>query len=282
VQQVESRLGLKAFAIRGRKAILTPTGQFLYRRGRALVDEASRLEQAARRVSAGWEAELRIAVEIVYPMRLLFEALDRFGRESPHTRIEVFDSVMGGTPEVLVEGLVDLAISGIVPPGLLGDPLLAVRLVLVANPAHPLHQLGRPLTADDLRAHRQLIIRESGTKRATVPTVDAAQRWTVSDIAESLQAARAGYGYAMLPELAIRDAVADGSLAALPMREGGERFGQLYLVYADRDAAGPGALRLGAIIREVADAAEAIAPVTAAPPLGKPRLKAKISGHQPG
>jgi hypothetical protein len=33
------------------------------------------------------------------------------------------------------------------------------------------------------------------------------------------------------------------------LREGGERTGSLYLVFADRDAAGPGALRLADIIR---------------------------------
>jgi hypothetical protein len=33
------------------------------------------------------------------------------------------------------------------------------------------------------------------------------------------------------------------------MREGGERFVELYLVFADREAAGPGTQRLAEIIR---------------------------------
>jgi hypothetical protein len=40
-----------------------------------------------------------------------------------------------------------------------------------------------------------------------------------------------------------------GLLKALPLREGGERWAELYLVFADRDYAGPGALRLAEIIR---------------------------------
>ena len=39
-------------------------------------------------------------------------------------------------------------------------------------------------------------------------------------------------------------------LKPLPLREGGERWGDLYLVFADRDYAGPGALRLAEIIRK--------------------------------
>jgi hypothetical protein len=35
------------------------------------------------------------------------------------------------------------------------------------------------------------------------------------------------------------------------LREGGERWADLYLVFADRDYAGPGARRLAEIIREL-------------------------------
>src|SRR5712671_4592648 len=124
VQKLESQLAVKAFAIEGRKAILTPTGALLYRRARALLDEASGAERAARCLSAGWEAQIRLAVEIVFPTWLLLKCLDRFGSESPNTRIEVIESVLGGTGEALLQGHADLAISPEVPPGFLGDPLM--------------------------------------------------------------------------------------------------------------------------------------------------------------
>src|SRR5262245_41330800 len=89
VQKIESLLGVKAFDIQGRKAILTPTGHLLYRRALALINEAGALEQAAKTLSAGWEAEIRLAVEIIFPTWLLLQCLDRFGKEAPHTRIEV-------------------------------------------------------------------------------------------------------------------------------------------------------------------------------------------------
>ena len=68
----------------------------------------------------------------------------------------------------------------------------------------------------------------------------------------SIIAARSGYGYAWLPEYKIRDELAAGTLKPLPLREGAERFVELYLVFADRDAAGPGTLRLAEIIRQKA------------------------------
>jgi DNA-binding transcriptional LysR family regulator len=241
--------------VKGRKAVLTPTGEFLYRRARALVNEAEATERAARRLSAGWEAEIGIAVEVAFPTWLLLACLSRLGDESPHTRIEVIESVLGGTSEALLQGQVQLAITGMVPQGFAGELLMPIRFVASAHPEHPLHRLGRPLTMQDLRAHRQLVIRESGTRRATKPRLEAAQRWTVSHMTTSIEAASKGYGYGWYPEYRIREQVAAGTLKPLPLGEGGATFAQLYLVFADRDAAGPGVQRLAAIIREQADAA---------------------------
>ena len=60
VQKLQSQLGVKAFEVKGRKAVLTPTGEFLYRRARALLEEAEATERAAKKLSAGWEAEIGI------------------------------------------------------------------------------------------------------------------------------------------------------------------------------------------------------------------------------
>jgi DNA-binding transcriptional LysR family regulator len=266
VQKIESLLDVKAFEVRGRKAVLTPTGQLLYRRARVLLDEAGEVEAAARRVSAGWEAQIGVAMEHVFPYAVMFQCLDRFNTESPHTQVELIESVLAGTTEALTTGAADLAVTPIVPTGLLGEPLTRMRFLPVANPGFPLHHLGRALTLDDLRTHRQLVVRESGSTRTTRTLVDAAQRWTVSHMTSSIMAARLGYGYAWLPEEKIREELADGTLKVLPMREGGERFVELYLVYRDRDAAGPGVLRLGEILLEVTKQTCAVEEAKAAAP----------------
>ena len=250
VQKLQSVLGVKAFEIQGRRSVLTPTGQLLYRRARALLDDADGLEKAARTLSAGWEAEIRVVMEIVFPTWLMLQCLDRFGSESPHTRIELMESVLGGTAEALLQGRADLAIAHSVPAGFSAEPLMRVRVVPAAHPDHPLHRLGRKVTLQDLRAHRQLIVRETSDARATRPPVEATQRWTVSSMSTSIIAARAGYGYAWFPEDKIREELSEGVLKPLPLRDGGERYGELYLVFADPDAAGPGTLRLAEIIRE--------------------------------
>ena len=254
VQKIESQLSLKVFEIQGRKAVLTPTGQMLYRRALALIGEADDLEQAAHRLSAGWEAEIHLAVEILFPTRVVLDSLARFGAESPRTRIEFVESVLGGTSDSLLTGQADLAICPQVPPGFLGDPLRLVSVVAVAHRDHALHRLGRELSLRDLADHRHVVVRDSGAKRdRKAVSVEVDQRWTVSTVASSIQAVSRGYGFAWLPSAQIADELASGLLKPLPLREGGERVMTLYLVLADPDFAGPGVRRLAQILREAAN-----------------------------
>jgi len=251
VQQLESLLGVKAFEIKGRKAVLTSSGQLLYRRARVLLDEALSLEKVAKSASAGWEAEIRIAAEMIFPAWLLLMCFDKLNAESPHTRIEYYETVIAGTSEMLVAGRADLAISPLIPQGFTGAPLMPLRMLLVAHPEHPLHKLGRPLTLRDLRAHRQLIVRETGLQRPTKPTIEATQRWTVSHMSTAIFAASMKFGYGWYPEERIRGELHQGSLKPLKLRDGGEeRMGQFYLIYADPENAGPGTKRLGEIIHQ--------------------------------
>jgi DNA-binding transcriptional LysR family regulator len=266
VQKIETLLGVRAFELKGRKAVLTPTGHLLYRRARALLEEASGTEAAARRLSAGWEAEIRVVMEVVFPTPVMLQCLDRFNAESPHTHIELIDAVMGGTSEALTRGQADIAVAAAIPAGFFGESLLRMRFIAVAHPAHPLHHLERPITQADLRAHRQLLVRETSSTRSTRPSMDTTQRWTVSNMATSILAAASGYGFAWLPEEKIREELAAKTLKPLLLREGSERFVELYLVYADRDSAGPGVLRLGEIIQETTKEACASQPKKPVPP----------------
>jgi DNA-binding transcriptional LysR family regulator len=256
VQKIEALLGVRAFVPEGRRAVLTPTGRMLYRRAQALVAEAGELELAARRLSAGWEAEIGLAVEVLFPTDRLLAALARFGEESPGTRIELIESVLGGTSEALLTGQADIAITPQIPPGFLGHALMRVRLLAVASPAHPLHRLGRPLEHADLRAHRHLTVRATGAMRdRRSATVEVDQRWTVSDMATSIEAVRSGHGFAWLPETRIGAALACDELRVLPLAGAESRYVELYLVLADPAFAGPGVRRLAECLREALDGA---------------------------
>jgi len=250
IKKLESLLGVKVFERRGRKAVLTPAGELLYRRGKVLVDEAVRLERAAGQLGKGWEAEIRVAVDIIFPTWLLLKCFAEFAEERPETHLELYETVLGGTEEALAGRRVEFAIGSSVPQGFVGDVLMPVRALCMAAPAHPLHRLGRELTLEDLRRHRHVVIRDSGEQRLRSAGWLNELRWTVSNKATSIHAVGLGLGYAWYPEDSVRGELERGALKALPLREGAEKSGTLYLTFADREAAGPGTLRLAQIIRE--------------------------------
>lgn len=250
VQRLQALAGVKVLTLTGRRATLTDAGQVLYRRGRALVEEAARLEAVAAGLARGWEAEIRLAVEILLPTAVLVTALEAFAGEGPTARVEVHESVLSGTEDALLTRQVDLAVTSHVPPGFLGEFLMRVCFVAVSAPGHPLQRLGRPVTRRDLQAQRQVVVRDSGPyRRRDAGTLIAERRLTVTHMRTSIEAIKAGHGFAWLPEEKIRAELDAGTLVPLDLGDTARRYGDLYLVFSDPDHAGPGTRRLGALIR---------------------------------
>jgi DNA-binding transcriptional LysR family regulator len=216
VQKIETELGVRAFALEGRRARLTETGQMLYRQAKVLVEEANRIESAAIQLSQGWEPLVRVAADALFPQHCMLSALDAFAQHSPLTRVEYTETVLSGSDEALLRKEADVVIGGRVPPGFFGDQLMRVRFVAVAAADHPLNQADS-LTHEDLRQHRQIVIRDSGSRRIDSGWLGAEQRWTVSHPSTRIAAIRRGLGFAWVPEAEIGDGLESGALKVLPL-----------------------------------------------------------------
>jgi DNA-binding transcriptional LysR family regulator len=250
VHKLQDQLGLPLLEVVGRKAQLTPAGELMLRRAEQLLDQAGQLEELAESLAVGTEAEIRLAVDEIFPYEPLACALHELSRAFANTRVQLFETVLSGGPEMLVAGQVDLLIANSVPQGFLGEPLLQVEFVAVAHPEHPLLQLQRPLNLRDLAGHRQIVVRDSALgKRVDSGWLGAEQRWTVTHIATSMDMIRRGMGFAWLPRSRTAPSLADGSLVALPLEQGALRRVELYLTHADPEKAGPATTRLAGLLR---------------------------------
>lgn len=250
ISQLETALGVAVFEIQGRKAVATPTGELLYRRARLLLEQAERLEKSAACLSVKVEPLVKIAADLIIPPARVLACLAIFAEDFPDTRIEMFESVLSGTEDALLQRQVDLAIGGRVPTGFTGEKLVTVTMRGVSSPGHPLQHLGRAATFEDMRQYRQIIVRDSGQyRRHSEGWQEAEQRWTVSHIKTSLDAIRMGLGYAWLPEAYVLEDIAAGRLTYLPVEVGAVREVATFLTFADRDFAGPATRRLAEILK---------------------------------
>ncbi len=249
VHKLQSQLGLPLLEVVGRKARLTEAGELMLRRATQLLEQAAQLEDIATSLGQGTEAEISIAIDEIYPYRRLAEALQQFSRAYPNTRVQLYETVLSGGPEMLQGAQVDLLVAGQVPQGFLGDPIMQAEFVAVAHRDHPLNQLGRTLNLQDLQRQRQIVIRDSALgHRIDSGWLGAEQRWTVSHVATSVDMVSRGMGFAWLPCSRVEHGLARGELRELLLEQGSRRFASLYLTYADRDQAGPAARHLGALL----------------------------------
>ena len=251
VHKLQDQLGLPLLEVIGRKARLTEAGQLMLRRAGQLLDEAGQLEEIAASLAQGTEAEIRIAVDEIYPYECLARALHQLSLEYPNTRVELMETVLSGGGEKLRNGEVDLLVAGSIPEGFLGEPILSVDFIAVAHPDHPLHHVGRKLNLHDLAQQRQIVIRDSAQKdRVDSGWLGAEQRWTVSHVATSADMISRGMGFAWLPASRVQDRLDAGELLELPLEQGSRRSSTLYLTYADQDRAGPATCHLAALLLE--------------------------------
>lgn len=249
VNQIEERTGVELFRIQGRKAVLTVEGKALYLRAKYLLAEAGRIEKAAAEMAVGHEAELRLAVDIMFPPAILLESIKRFAAERPTTRLEIYETVVAGSMELLADGQVDVAIAPELPNGFLGEPIMRVQFLPVAAPSHPLHRLEK-VTLNDLRDHHHLIIRDSGARKVDQGAWQVSQnRIIFSQTSTSIEAARRGVGFSWYAETLIGADLEAGTLKELPLAEPARRSAELFLVFRDAVGASPGVRRLMEILR---------------------------------
>lgn len=253
VQQLQKALGISLLTVHGRKAVLTGQGEILLRRARHLLNESASLHRLAKNLAEGHEPLIRLAVDVIFPVDCLFAALSQFSGAYPDTRIELFETVLSGGSEALLQREADLVLTSRVPPGFFGEQLHHFEFIPVAHPSHPLHQLARPLNERDLAQHRQIVLRDSGLRqKVDSGWLGAEQRWTVSHITTSISALTSGLGFATLPRARIEHELAQGLLKPLSLEiEGnGSRDVTLYMVFADRDKASLAVKALAALLRE--------------------------------
>lgn len=253
VQKLQEQLGIQLLEIKGRKAELTPAGELLLRRSQALTEEAVALERTANALANGWESEISVTVDIIFPNEIIFNALSAFESDYPDTRIDLFHTSLSGTSDATVQRTTDVVFAGLPPTGFSAEFMLTSPMILVAHPNHPLQLLDRDINEHDLKTHRQIVVRDSGQRRRLdAGWLGAEKRWTVNGFQESKQLLMKRLGFAWLPFHAIEENLADETLKPLPFREGGVRAINNHIVFPDRDIVGPATQTLTELVRKEA------------------------------
>ena len=225
IAKLEGELDVQLFIREGRRATLNEAGQTLLDEGRHLLRAADELERRVQRIANGWEAELRIAIDMVIPVERLYPLLERFYAIGHGTRIRLTYEVLGGSWDALATGRADLVIGA---PGdmparsglqsrLLGDS----QLIFAISPNHPLAAYNGPIPNSELRRHRAIVIADTSQELTarTLGLLEGQDTLLVPNMAAKASAQVAGLGIGHLPHWLADPEIAAGRLIQKELAE---------------------------------------------------------------
>ncbi|MFT5585758.1 MAG: DNA-binding transcriptional LysR family regulator [Cognaticolwellia sp.] len=203
VRSMEEQLGLTLFERLGNRTRLSPQGRRVLVAGREVLDRAHALDRLAAVMREGWEPDLHVVVDGVYPMAPLAQALRALAEAGAPTRVRLDVEYQEGVPERWQDDRADL------------------MLILDFDPENdPLEMRGLPplemvLVGAQGRATYEIVVRDSAPRyrrQPKRPFQDAANVVYLSDFHAKRLALIEGVGQGWMPLHLVQSDLESGRL----------------------------------------------------------------------
>jgi len=221
VRTLEEQTGLALLDRRGYRTRLTDAGERVLAHARKLLACERELEAACVEIRTGWEPELRVVFDGIFPVAPILGVVDAIARAGATTRVDMSTDFLAGVERTFVEADADLMIS-VLPPA--SKELRVVRLApirarLVAHREHALARAGRDLDPAELAAHVLLTVRGSDPRlQLSTGGLEPALTVRLADFHAKKAGILARMGYGWMPEHLVQAELARGTLVTLPAK----------------------------------------------------------------
>jgi len=243
VGQLERRLGVLLFEREGRRVELTNAGLLLLDEARKVLETAARFEKIGEQLREGWEPELRIVLDGIFPQAPILKALDRFARRRVPTRVQVSVGFLSDVLRIFAQEGADLALSLDLESeaGLRLSELPPIEMLLLLHKNHPIQRYPKPLPLERLREHVEVVVVRPDNLPRRPPGqlfFGASQVFQMPDFHAKRDALLQGIGFGWLPRHLAEPAIRRGTLRPLGYQHGDRHLFHPRLVRRD-GAAGP-------------------------------------------
>ncbi|MCD2515131.1 LysR family transcriptional regulator [Massilia sp. G4R7] len=219
---LELQVGLALFDRSGRYPQLTEAGRALLESAREAANSMDAFKARARMLAGGLEPELAVAVDVMFPIATLTDAVKAFHHQFPATPLRLYVEAMGAVVQPLLDGRCRIAVIGSlpdIPADCASDYLAGVPSAIVAAPEHPLAKARRALTRAEINKHVQLVLTDRSTLTAGREFGVMSQHvWRLADLGAKHAFLRAGLGWGSMPLHMVEQDLADGTLVRLSLR----------------------------------------------------------------
>ncbi len=209
VRKLEDYLGVALVERQPKRVSLTPTGEKVVQRARALLQEADAIVELAKTDRDPLAGQLKLALIPTVGPYLLPHVVGRLKRELPRLKLMLYEYQTESLLERLRAGELDAGILALPVPldGLESAPLYDEPFTLAVPAAHPLADRDR-VRIDDLRGETLLLLedghclRDQALEVCSRIRVSEAQDYRATSLETLRQMVAAGHGVTLLPELA--------------------------------------------------------------------------------
>ncbi|MES2073160.1 MAG: LysR family transcriptional regulator [Pseudomonadota bacterium] len=241
---LEQQVGFALFDRTGRYPQLTEAGRALLADARAAAHSMDAFKAKARTLAEGLEPELAVAVDVMFPIARLTEAVRAFHAAFPSTPLRLYVEALGAVIQPVLDGRCRIGIIGSlpdVPDDCSAEYLLSVAAVAVVAPAHPLAALGSTVLRSATLEHVQLVLTDrSALTEGRDFGVLSSQVWRLADLGAKHAFLRAGLGWGYMPRHMVEEDLQRGSLVQIEL-EGSPSLGAAFSMHAlHRKDAPPG------------------------------------------
>lgn len=234
IANLEAQLNVALFDRTKRRPQLTEAGNMLLADARAVALKVDAMRARAKSLAGGLEAEVALAVDVMFPACELVRILEAFQREFPSVALRLRIEALGSILQLVLDRTCGIGVSGwmsAVPDHIERQQIGHVQLIPVAAPTHPLAQHVGPIPTALLRDQTQLVLTDRSTLTAGRDFgVYSLHDWRLADLGAKHALLRAGLGWGGLPEPLIREDLANGHLVRLQLAEQSETRFPLYLI----------------------------------------------------
>lgn len=221
IANLEAQLNVALFDRSKRKPTLTEAGKALLADARTVGMKVDAMRARAKTLAQGLEAEVSLAVDVMFPNCRLVEALKAFQQEFPTVGLRLRIEALGAVMHLVGERVCQIGITG--PMLDFADTfqhqqLGHITMVPVASPDHPLGKMTGIIPTEVARDHIQLVL----TDRSQLTSgqnfgVIALRDWRLGDLGAKHMLLLNGLGWGSMPEEMIRADLESGRLVHLQL-----------------------------------------------------------------
>lgn len=244
IANLEAQLNVALFDRSKRKPTLTEAGKALLADARTVSIKVDAMRARAKTLAQGVEAEVSIAVDVMFPNCRLVEALQAFQLEFPTVGLRLRIEALGAVMHLVSERVCQIGIAGPMldfSDAFLSQPVGSITMLPVAAPTHPLALINGIIPTEVARDYTQLVLTDRSQLTAGQNFgVIAVRDWRLGDLGAKLMLLRNGLGWGSMPEEMIREDLNQGRLIHLKLAHMVSLQYTMHMINRVDEAPGPG------------------------------------------